>query len=319
MTKEQFNIETVEETGNYGKFVLSPLKDHYGTTLGNSLRRVLLSAVPGGAVFAIRIDGVYHEFTGMMGVTEDVAQIILNIKQLILKINIHDNEIYTLRLSKTGPCTVYARDIECPEGVTVLNPDLEICTLSQGGSINMEMQARLGRGYVGASTNKRIYQSDGQPLGTIYTDALYAPVKNVAFLNTPKLTADGVPYDELSMEITTDGTLKPTDALSIAAKILRDHLAVLHYLDEYSSEETAVEETAPEAQNQGLQTKLIEDLDLSVRSYNCLKRAGITTVEELVQKTEDEMMHVRNLGKKSLKEVKDKISSLGLSFKSSAE
>lgn len=270
-------------------------------------------------MFSIRIDGVFHEFTGIKGVTEDVAQIILQIKQLILKIDINDNDIYKLRINAVGPCTVTAGDIECPEGVEVLNKDLPICTLAQGGAINIEMQARLGRGYVGAETNKHIYQNDGQPLGIIYTDALYSPVKRVAYKSEPELDEAGAAYDTLTMEIDTDGTLNPEEALSIASKILRDHLAILQNLDEAVVDNPAAVETVTEETSSGLQHKLIEDLELSVRSYNCLKRAGITTVEELIDKTEDELMHVRNLGKKSLKEVKEKIYSLGLSFKAGNE
>ncbi len=317
MTK--YNIQTVEETQTSGKFIFTPLESQFGITLGNSLRRVMLSAIPGGAVFAIRIDGVYHEFTGIKGVSEDVASIILNIKQLVLKIDIHDNEVHTLEIKKEGPCTVYAKDIKCPEGVEVLNPDLEICTLSQGASINMELSARLGRGYVGAETNKHMYQSDNQPLGTIYTDALYSPIRRVGYTSYPKVNEEGQEYDELEMEIVTDGTLKPSDVLSIASKILRDHIAILRNLDEDILEESNQPEQENEVNKNALQSKMIEDLELSVRSYNCLKRAGITTVEELIQKTEDEMMHVRNLGKKSLKEVKEKIHSMGLSFKSNNE
>lgn len=317
MTK--YNIETVEETNEHGKFIITPLADHFGVTLGNSLRRVLLSAIPGGAIFTIRIDGIYHEFTGIEGVTEDVSQIILRLKQLILKIDINDNEIYTLRIHKTGPCTIYAGDIECPTGVTVLNPDLEICTLSPDSTINMEMQARLGRGYVGAETNKHIYQTEMQPLGVIYTDSLYSPVTRVAYTSVPMVDFKDQPYDQLTMEIDTDGTITPSQALSISAKILRDHLAILQNMNEATIESNEVAEVVPEETSTNIQSRMIEDLELSVRSYNCLKRAGITTVEELTQKTEDEMMHVRNLGKKSLKEVKDKIYSLGLSFKSSNE
>lgn len=316
MTK--FDIETVNENQTHGEFVLSPLADQFGITLGNSLRRVLLSAIPGAAVFTIKIDGIFHEFTGIKGVTEDVAQIILNVKQLILKMDINDNETYTLRINQTGPKTITGADIICPEGISVLNPDLEILTLAPGASIDIEMQARLGRGYISADTNKHIFapHSD-QPFGIIYTDSLYSPVKNVAYLSEPQFTADGEPYDKLSMSIDTDGTLTPSEALSIAAKILRDHLAILTNLDEATIAEEDEEEIVAEEQVNNLSNKMIEDLELSVRSYNCLKRAGITTVEELVQKTEDEMMHMRNLGKKSLKEVKDKIYSLGLSFKSS--
>ena len=296
----KYKISTIEETTNVGKFLLEPLEYRYGTPLGNALRRVLLSSIPGGAIFSIRIDGVYHEFTGIKGVKEDVASIILNLKQLILDIDIHDNEVYTLRIDQEGPKTVVAGDIECPTGVTVLNKDLPICTLSEGGSIHMELQARLGRGFVRSDVNKRMYQNEGQPLGIIYTDSLYSPVKNVSYVANPIKSEDGSMYDSLELEITTDETIKPSEALAVAAKILRDHLSILASVDEASLE---------------VKEKEVEDLELSVRSYNCLKRAGIATVDELTQKTEEEMIHVRNLGKKSLQEVKDKIKELGLSFR----
>lgn len=313
-----YAINTIEETNSKGEFIFKPLSNRFGTTMGNALRRVLLSSIPGAAVYSIRIDGVYHEFTGIDGVKEDVASIILNVKHLILKIDINDNDVYTLRINKQGPCTVYASDIECPTGVEVLNQDLAICTLSEGGSIEMEMQARLGRGFVAADVNKRLYQNEGQPLGIIYTDALYSPVKRVSYNAKAFEAEDGV-YDELTMNIETDGTLKPSETLSIASKILRDHLDILGNMDESALEEVENMEAVVEDTSSSIQHKMIEDLELSVRSYNCLKRAGITTVEELIQKTEDEMIHVRNLGKKSLKEVKEKIYSLGLSFKASNE
>lgn len=313
-----YNINTIEDTNTVGKFVFEPLSSRFGTTMGNALRRVLLSSIPGAAVYNIRIDGVYHEFTGIEGVKEDVASIILNIKQLILKIDINDNDVYTLRINKTGPSTVYAGDIECPTGVEVLNKELPICTLSEGGSIEIEMQARLGRGFVSADVNKRLYQNEGQPLGIIYTDALYSPVKKVSYVAN-SIEKDGVTCDQLEMGIETDGTLKPSETLSIASKILRDHLEILANMDESVLEESETQSSTVEETANSVQHKMIEDLELSVRSYNCLKRAGITTVEELIQRTEDEMIHVRNLGKKSLKEVKEKVYSLGLSFRSSNE
>lgn len=317
---KEYQIKTLEESPTLGKFEMSPLPDHFGITLGNSLRRVLLSAIPGGAVFSIRIDGVYHEFTGVEGVTEDVASIILNIKKLILQIDIHDNDVYTLHINQTGPCVVRAGDIQCPTGVKVLNPDLEICTLADGATLNMELQANLGRGYVGSETNKHINQNaENQPMGIIYTDSLYSPVTRVAYRTETKADEEGKPFDILNMEIETDGTLTPTQTLSIASKILRDHLAILSNISDVAMNAEQEVESASNEDAINLQHKMIEDLELSVRSYNCLKRAGITTVEELCQKTEYEMMHVRNLGKKSLKEVKDKIYSLGLSFRSSGE
>lgn len=316
---KQYEITTLEENETSGKFEMAPLPDQFGITLGNALRRVLLSAIPGGAVFSIRIDEVYHEFTGIEGVSEDVAAIILNLKKLILKIDISDNSVYTLRINETGPCVVTARDIECPEGVEVLNPDLPICTLSTGKKFNMEMQAKLGRGYVGADINKHRQSGDNAPLGIIYTDSLFSPVLRVAYQSTQKFTADGEPYDVLTMEIDTDGTLKPSQTLSIASKILRDHLAIITEADFEVEDEAKEEEESVKERDASLKSKMIEDLELSVRSYNCLKRAGISTVDELVQKTEYEMQHVRNLGKKSLQEIKDKIYSLGLHFRSGGD
>ena len=310
-----YTIQTIEESKTQGKFVFTPLQNRFGTTMGNALRRVLLSSLPGGSVFSIRIDGIYHEFTGVEGVKEDAATIILNIKQLLLKIDINDNDVYTLRINKSGPCAVTAADIECPTGVDVLNPDLVICTLAQGATFNMEMQARLGRGFKRADVNKHLYQNDGQPLGIIYTDSLYSPVKKVSY--SVDVNADDT--ETLTMVIDTDGRLMPSEALSIGSKILRDHFAILKDIDEAKLEHIDETENEVEEDTNSIQHKMIEDLELSVRSHNCLKRAGITTVEELTQKTEEEMIHVRNLGKKSLKEVKDKIYSLGLSFKSSNE
>lgn len=310
-----YTIQTIEESKTQGKFVFTPLQNRFGTTMGNALRRVLLSSLPGGSVFSIRIDGIYHEFTGVEGVKEDAATIILNIKQLLLKIDINDNDVYTLRINKSGPCVVTAADIECPTGVDVLNPDLVICTLAQGATFNMEMQARLGRGFKRADVNKHLYQNDGQPLGIIYTDSLYSPVKKVSY--SVDVNTDDT--ETLTMVIDTDGRLMPSEALSIGSKILRDHFAILKDIDEAKLEHIDETENETEEDTNSIQHKMIEDLELSVRSYNCLKRADITTVEELTQKTEEEMIHVRNLGKKSLKEVKDKIYSLGLSFKSSNE
>ena len=310
-----YTIQTIEESKTQGKFVFTPLQNRFGTTMGNALRRVLLSSLPGGSVFSIRIDGIYHEFTGVEGVKEDAATIILNIKQLLLKIDINDNDVYTLRINKSGPCVITAADIECPTGVDVLNPDLVICTLAQGATFNMEMQARLGRGFKRADVNKHLYQNDGQPLGIIYTDSLYSPVKKVSY--NVDVNADDT--ETLTMVIDTDGRLMPSEALSIGSKILRDHFAILKDIDEAKLEHIDETENEAEEDTNSIQHKMIEDLELSVRSYNCLKRAGITTVEELTQKTEEEMIHVRNLGKKILKEVKDKIYSRGLSFKSSNE
>ena len=312
--RAHFEVKEYNEADNYGKFVFEPLERGFGTTIGNALRRVLLSSLPGGAVFSIKVDGVYHEFTAIPGIVEDVTTIILNIKTLVMEIQ--DDEIYTLRISKQGPGEVTGADIICPEGVEILSKDLHICTLEEGGMLEMELQARIGRGYVNADTNKQLYQTPNQPLGVIYTDSIYTPIEKVAYNVEPTRVGQNANYDKVILEVWTDGSISPAESLALASKILIDHLELLTSVDEAVNDmDSVMKEAQGEVQNKGL-VMMIEDLDLSVRSYNCLKRAGIQTVEELTQKTEDEMMRVRNLGKKSLKEVKDKIYDLGLSFKS---
>ena len=312
--RAHFEVKEYNEADNYGKFVFEPLERGFGTTIGNALRRVLLSSLPGAAVFSIKVDGVYHEFTSIPGIVEDVSAMILNIKTLVMKIQ--DDEIYTLRISKQGPGEVTGADIICPEGVEVLSKDLHICTLEEGGMLEMELQARNGRGYVSADTNKQLYQTPNQPLGIIYTDSIYTPIERVAYNAEPTRVGQNSHYDKVTLEIWTDSSISPAESVALAAKILIDHLELLTNVHEAVNDmESLMKEAQGEVQNKGL-VMMIEDLDLSVRSYNCLKRAGIQTVEELTQRTEDEMMRVRNLGKKSLKEVKDKIYDLGLSFKS---
>lgn len=312
--RAHFEVKEYDESQHYGKFVFEPLERGFGTTIGNALRRVLLSSLPGAAVFSIKVDGVYHEFTSIPGIVEDVTAIILNIKTLVM--SIQDDEIYTLRISKRGPGAVTGADIICPEGVEVISKDLHICTLEEGGMLEMELQARIGRGYVSADTNKQLYQTPNQPLGIIYTDSIYTPIEKVSYNVEPTRVGQDAHYDKVALEIWTDSSLSPAEAVALASKILIDHLELLTNVHEAVNDmESVMKEAQGEVQNKGL-VMMIEDLDLSVRSYNCLKRAGIQTVEELTQRTEDEMMRVRNLGKKSLKEVKDKIYDLGLSFKS---
>lgn len=312
--RAHFEVKEYDESQHYGKFVFEPLERGFGTTIGNALRRVLLSSLPGAAVFSIKVDGVYHEFTSIPGIVEDVTAIILNIKTLVM--SIQDDEIYTLRISKQGPGAVTGADIICPEGVEVISNDLHICTLEEGGMLEMELQARIGRGYVSADTNKQLYQTPNQPLGIIYTDSIYTPIEKVSYNVEPTRVGQDAHYDKVALEIWTDSSLSPAESVALASKILIDHLELLTNVHEAVNDmESVMKEAQGEVQNKGL-VMMIEDLDLSVRSYNCLKRAGIQTVEELTQRTEDEMMRVRNLGKKSLKEVKDKIYDLGLSFKS---
>lgn len=312
--RAHFEVKEYDESQHYGKFVFEPLERGFGTTIGNALRRVLLSSLPGAAVFSIKVDGVYHEFTSIPGIVEDVTAIILNIKTLVM--SIQDDEIYTLRISKQGPGAVTGADIICPEGVEVISKDLHICTLEEGGMLEMELQARIGRGYVSADTNKQLYQTPNQPLGIIYTDSIYTPIEKVSYNVEPTRVGQDAHYDKVTLEIWTDSSLSPAESVALASRILIDHLELLTNVHEAVNDvESVMKEAQGEVQNKGL-VMMIEDLDLSVRSYNCLKRAGIQTVEELTQRTEDEMMRVRNLGKKSLKEVKDKIYDLGLSFKS---
>lgn len=312
--RADFEVQEYVESENYGKFVLSPLERGFGTTIGNALRRVLLSSLPGAAVFSIKVDGVYHEFTTIPGVREDVSMIILQIKQLIMKIE--DDEVYRLQISAKGPCTVTAGDIICPAQVEILNKDLVIAHLEKGASLEMELKARNGRGYIGSDMNKQLNQGSSQGIGTVYTDSIFTPIQKVAYNVEPTRVGQDAKYDSLTLEVWTDGSITPQKSIAMASKILIDHLDIVAGINEdVLGMEDVIKEGGTEVPNKGRQM-MIEDLDLSVRSYNCLKRAGIQTVEELTQKTEDEMMRVRNLGKKSLKEVKDKLIELGMGFKS---
>lgn len=312
--RADFEVKEYVESENYGKFVLSPLERGFGTTIGNALRRVLLSSLPGAAVFSIKVDGVYHEFTTIPGIREDVSMIILQLKQLVM--TIEDDDVYDLQISAKGPCTITAGDIICPAQVEILNKDLEIAHLEKDVTLEMELKAKNGRGYVSADINKQLNQGASQGIGTVYTDSIYTPIEKVSYNVEPTRVGEDVRYDSLTMEIWTDGSINPQKALSLAAKILIDHLDIVASINEdILNMDNVIMEGTTEQPNKG-QQMMIEDLDLSVRSYNCLKRAGIQTVDELTQKTEDEMMRVRNLGKKSLKEVKDKLIELGMGFKS---
>lgn len=312
--RADFEVKEYVESENYGKFVLSPLERGFGTTIGNALRRVLLSSLPGAAVFSIKVDGVYHEFTTIPGIREDVSMIILQLKQLVM--TIEDDDVYDLQISAKGPCTITAGDIICPAQVEILNKDLEIAHLEKDVTLEMELKAKNGRGYVSADINKQLNQGASQGIGTVYTDSIYTPIEKVSYNVEPTRVGEDVKYDSLTMEIWTDGSINAQKALSLAAKILIDHLDIVASINEdILNMDNVIMEGTTEQPNKG-QQMMIEDLDLSVRSYNCLKRAGIQTVDELTQKTEDEMMRVRNLGKKSLKEVKDKLIELGMGFKS---
>ena len=305
------NITVVDQEDSYGKFVVEPLERGFGTTLGNSLRRVLLTSVPGTGLVKVKIDGVLHEFTTVPGVKEDVTKIILNLKKLELRA--HTDEIKTIELDVEGPAVVTAADLKADADVEVLNPDQYICTIAQGGHLHMWIDVCNGRGYVPASENKTAEMS----IGDIPVDSLFSPIEKVNYQVESTRVGKREDFDKLTLEIWTNGSITPQKALALAAKILVDHLDIVANIsEEVPNMEDVLKEGGQETVNKG-QQMMIEDLDLSVRSYNCLKRYGIQTVEELTQKTEDEMMNnVRNLGKKSMQEIKDKLIELGLDFKS---
>lgn len=309
--RPDFTIEQYVEDEHYGKFVLSPLERGFGTTIGNAIRRVLLASMPGGAVYSIKVDGVYHEFTAIPGIVEDVTAIILNIKNLILAID--DDESYTLRINAVGETTVTAGDIICPTGVEVLNPDLVICHIAEGGKLEMELKARKGRGYLSSEENKAIYQGSSQGLGTIYTDSIFTPVKKASFEVNPTRVKQNAKYDSLTLEVWTNGSILPQEAVALASKILIEHLQILTNIKDMGELGSLIKDDTADDTVKGTNMP-IEELDLTVRSYNCLKRAGIENVDELTQRTEDEMLRIRNLGKKSFKEIKEKLQAIGKSF-----
>lgn len=311
---EKPRIEMVEhsEDDRYGKFVVEPLERGYGVTLGNSLRRILLSSIPGAAVTSIKIDGVLHEFSTVPGVKENVSQIILNIKSLALKCD--SDEPQTIIINKEDEGEVTGQDIITTEEVEVLNKDHHIATLDVGSRLYIEMVVERGRGYVSADRNKR----DDVPLGTIPIDSIYSPVHQVNFTIEDTRVGQDTEYDRLILEITSNGNIRPADALSLSARILSEHLELFTSLTEGMDDVAIMIEKEEEKKDKVLDMT-IEELDLSVRSYNCLKRAGINTVLELTQKTKEDMMKVRNLGKKSLEEVQEKMGALGLTLKENDE
>lgn len=308
---------TLEESADFkeGKFVVEPLERGYGITLGNALRRVLLSALPGTAVIGLMIEGISHEFSTIKGVKEDVADIILNLKGLNLKANYSDHNLKkSLRIEKSEPGIVTAADIEPDPEVEVLNPDMYICTLDEGAKLNMELFVGQGRGYVVAENNK----PDPMPIGYIAIDSIFTPVKSASYSVTTTRVGQSIDYDKLTIEVKTDGSLSARDVLSLAAKAIEDHIRIFVSLSETISKMGILIESQANPKTQILEMN-IEDMDLSVRSYNCLKRANIHTVEDLTKKTEDDMLKVRNLGRKSLDEVIAKLHSYGLGLKSNED
>lgn len=307
---EKPKIETVaiSEDGAYGRFIIEPLERGYGTTLGNSLRRILLSSLPGAAVTSVQIDGVLHEFSTIPGVLEDVTEIILNLKGLSLKI--HSDEEKVLEIDAEGEGNITAADIRGDSDVEILNPDLHIATLSPDARLHMRIHAGRGRGYVQSDKNKH----EEQPIGVIPIDSIYTPITRVNYSIENTRVGQVTNYDKLTLEVWTDGSIRPEEAVSLGAKILTEHLNLFVGLtDEAKDAEIMVEKE--EDKKEKVLEMTIEELDLSVRSYNCLKRAGINTVQELITKTEEDMMKVRNLGRKSLEEVQEKLEELGLGLR----
>ncbi|VQK13397.1 DNA-directed RNA polymerase subunit alpha [Streptococcus pneumoniae] len=305
---EKPNITKIDENKDYGKFVIEPLERVYGTTLGNSLRRVLLASLPGAAVTSINIDGVLHEFDTVPGVREDVMQIILNIKGIAVKSYVEDEKI--IELDVEGPAEVTAGDILTDSDIEIVNPDHYLFTIGEGSSLKATMTVNSGRGYVPADENKK----DNAPVGTLAVDSIYTPVTKVNYQVEPARVGSNDGFDKLTLEILTNGTIIPEDALGLSARILTEHLDLFTNLTEIAKSTEVMKEADTESDDRILD-RTIEELDLSVRSYNCLKRAGINTVHDLTEKSEAEMMKVRNLGRKSLEEVKLKLIDLGLGLK----
>lgn len=305
---EKPNITKIDENKDYGKFVIEPLERGYGTTLGNSLRRVLLASLPGAAVTSINIDGVLHEFDTVPGVREDVMQIILNIKGIAVKSYVEDEKI--IELDVEGPAEVTAGGILTDSDIEIVNPDHYLFTIGEGSSLKATMTVNSGRGYVPADENKK----DNAPVGTLAVDSIYTPVTKVNYQVEPARVGSNDGFDKLTLEILTNGTIIPEDALGLSARILTEHLDLFTNLTEIAKSTEVMKEADTESDDRILD-RTIEELDLSVRSYNCLKRAGINTVHDLTEKSEAEMMKVRNLGRKSLEEVKLKLIDLGLGLK----
>lgn len=312
--KPDYKVKEYVKDSFYGKFELEPLERGFGTTLGNALRRVMLSSLPGDAITSVKIDGVAHEFQKIDGVIEDVTAIVLNLKGVVLK-NHSKDENKILRLSKNTPGVVTAGDIEEDADIEILNPDHVIATLVEGGSLNMEMTIGSGRGYTVADENKKLLaQNSKTKVGAIAIDSLYSPIERINYEVENARVGQNNNYDKLIIEVWTNGSITPEEALALAARILIEHFEVLTDLNSIADETGLMISKSEDPAVKILETS-IDDLDFSVRAYNCLKRANILTLRDLVDKTENEMMKIRNLGKKSLKEVMDKVKDMGLTFK----
>ncbi|MGI6118774.1 MAG: DNA-directed RNA polymerase subunit alpha [Bilifractor sp.] len=314
--KPKIEITEISEDKKFGRFVVEPLERGYGTTLGNSLRRIMLSSLPGSAVSQVKIEGVLHEFSSIPGVKEDVTEIIMNLKGLSIRNNSDSDEPKTAYIEHEGEGVVRASDIQADQDIEIINPDHVIATLNGGADckLNMELTITNGRGYVGADRNK----TEDMPIGVIAIDSIYTPVERVNMTVENTRVGQVTDYDKLTLDVYTDGTLGPDEAVSLAAKVLSEHLKLFIDLSENAKTAEVMIEKEDDEKEKALEMN-IDELELSVRSYNCLKRAGINTVEELCNKTSEDMMKVRNLGRKSLEEVLAKLNELGLSLKTSEE
>ena len=308
--KPDYKITDYIENNNYGKFELEPLERGFGMTLGNALRRVMLSSMPGSAIAAVKIDGVMHEFQTIEGVVEDVTSIILNLKSIVIKN--HTEDIKTLKLNVKEERVVTAADIEKDADIEIINPDQVIATLSKGGKLSMELIVTNGRGAVLSGENKKYIE--GKEIGYIPIDALYSPIERINYYVDNARVGQDASYDKLTMEVETNGSIRPEEAMALGAKILIEHLNIVTNLSDISDMTGIMNAKQEDSRLKKLETS-IDDLDFSVRAYNCLKRANINTVGDLTEKSELEMMKIRNLGKKSLKEVMDKIKEMGLKFR----
>lgn len=308
--KPIYKITEYVENNNYGKFELEPLERGFGTTIGNALRRVMLSSMPGSAIVAVKIEGVMHEFQTIEGVVEDVTAIVLNLKDVVIKN--HSEEKKTIKLYASTEGEVKAGDIESDADIEIMNPDKVIATLAKGGKLEMEMIVANGRGYIPSTENK--YHIENSKLGYIPIDALYSPIERISYEVEDARVGQNANYDKLIMNVYTNGSIKPEEAMALASKILIEHLNIITDLSEIADTTGIMNAKQEDSKLKKLETS-IDDLDFSVRAYNCLKRAGINTLGDLTEKTELEMMKVRNLGKKSLKEVIDKIKEMGLKFR----
>lgn len=309
--KPQYKVTEYVESNNYGKFELEPLERGFGTTIGNALRRVMLSSLPGSAITSVKIDGVMHEFQTIDGIMEDVTSIILNLKNVVVKNHTEEDQVITLVTDKEGVVT--AGDISCPSDVEIINKDQEIATIVKGGKLNMEMTISNGRGFVRAEANKKIL-GDSIKIGTIAIDSSYSPIERVNIEVEDARVGQETNYDKLTVEVWTNGSMKPEESIALASRIITEHFEILTELNSIADIKGLMAEADEDPKVKALETS-IDDMEFSVRAYNCLKRSGINTMQDLVNRKESDMMKIRNLGKKSLKEVLDKVREMGLSFR----